>query len=220
LEYCGGAARRGMVAALSGITASGDTVDAVMSGRAVDVTASREHLRSSALIVSSLAVVAVAATFDVLAGERPDHTLSLVLVAGAVGIVRWLLRGRLRGLFSLINLAVVAQPMAHGLSDLTHTTAGLLPHSHVVPEEVSGLAVQLLIAALVAVVAGSEPIVVFVASTVLTVAAALAHKHVPETAAPVVHPARPGDEAAPTRTDESVHCRPHRGPPTLVGLTV
>jgi hypothetical protein len=211
----------GDVTASSGLTGSGDTVAAVMSRPAFGVTSSsRERLSSVALIVSSLAVVAVAATFDVLAGERPDHTLSLVLVAGAVGVVRWFLRGRLRGLFSLINLAVVAQPVAHGVGELTQSTAGLMPHSHVVPEELAGLAVQLAVAALVAVVAGSEPIAVFVASTVLTVATTLARGRVPEAVAPVVRPARPENDTIPTRADEAVHCRPHRGPPALVGLTV
>jgi hypothetical protein len=165
-------------------------------------------------------VVAVAAAFDVLAGERPDHTLSLVLVAAAVGAVRWLLRGRLRGLFSLINLAVVAQPVAHGVGELTHTTAGLLPHSHVVPEELTSLAVQIAVAALVAVVAGSEPIAVFVASTVVTVAAALARRPVPETVAPTVRPAHRERDPVSVGTDAAVQCRPHRGPPALVGLAV
>lgn len=58
----------------------------------------------AALVASSLVVIAVAAVFDVLAAARPDHTLSLVLVAAAVGAAR------LRGLFSLVNLAIVAQP--------------------------------------------------------------------------------------------------------------
>jgi hypothetical protein len=165
-------------------------------------------------------VVAVAAAFDLLADERPDHTLSLVLVAGAVGVLRWLLRGRLRGLFSLINFAVIAQPVAHGVGKLTRNTAGLLPHSHEVPEELSGLTVQIAVALLVAVVAGSEPIAVFVASTVLTVASTLARGRVPESAAPALHPAGPEDETLPVEVDDTVRCRPHRGPPALVGLTV
>jgi len=194
------------------VTGSGDTVRAV-------TTARRGRLHSAALIASALAVVVVAAGFDVLAGERPDHTLSLVLVAIAVGGLRWALRGRLRGLFTLINLAVVTQPVAHGVSEWAGGTASLLPHSHVVPEELSGLTVQVAVALLVAVVAGSEPIAVFVASTVLTVAAAVARARVPDAAAPVVLPARRERETAPDEVD-AVRCRPHRGPPALVGLAV
>lgn len=166
-------------------------------------------------------VVAVAAAFDVLAVERPHRTLSLVLVAAAVGTVRWLLRGRLRGLFSLINLAVVAQPVAHGVGELTHAPTGLVPHSHVVPpKEFSSLAVQIAVATLVAVVAGSEPIAVFVASTVVAVAAALARRPFPETSAPAVRPAPRERDPVPVGTDAAVQCRPHRGPPALVGLAV
>jgi hypothetical protein len=208
------------VTGLSGVPDSSDTVVPVTPGRAHGRTA-RTRLRphSAALIVSSLAVVGVAAAFDVLAGERPDHTLSLVLVAGAVGVVRWILRGRLRGLFSLINLAVVAQPVAHGVGELAQTTAGLLPHSHVVPEELSALAVQLVVAALVAVVAGSEPIAVFVASAVVA-AAALARTDIPDSTAPVLRPTRPESGWIPSETDTAVQCRPRRGPPALVGLAV
>lgn len=178
------------------------------------------HLGSAALVASSLLVIGVAAVFDILAGARPDHTLSLVLVAAAVGAVRWVLRGRLRGLFSLVNLAIVAQPVAHGVGELTQRTAGLLPHSHVVPEDLSALGIQLAVALLVAVVAGSEPIAVFVASTVLAVAAASARMRVPETTAGVVRPARPEHQAAPMATEDAVRCRPHLGPPVLTGLTV
>jgi hypothetical protein len=211
----------GTAPASSGLTGSGDTFGGVQPGAAIGVTSPRRRRRGSvALLASSLMVVVVAASFDVLAGERPDHTLSLVLVAAAVGLVRWLLRGRLRGLFSLINLAVVAQPVAHGVGELTHATAGLLPHSHVVSEEFSSLAVQIAVAALVAVVAGSEPIAVFVASAVVAVAAVLARRAVPVTLAPDVRPARPEREAVSVGTDATVQCRPHRGPPALVGLAV
>ena len=192
-----------------------------MPERTADVArSSRRGLSSLALIASSLTVIAVAGGFDVLAGARPDHTLSLVLVAVAVGLMRWILRGRLRGLFTVVNLAVVAQPVAHGMAELARGMAGWLPHSHVVPEELSGLAVQVSVAMLVAVVAGSEPIAVFVASTVLAVAAAIARTQVSDTAAPSVHPTRPDHEASPVGTDDRVRCRPHRGPPALGGLAV
>lgn len=178
------------------------------------------RLTTAALVASSLTVVAVAAGFDVLAGARPDHTLSLVVVAVTVGVFRWAFRGRMRGLFAAINVAVVAQPVAHGMSELAAGMPIGLPHSHVVPSEVPGLAIQASVALLVAVVAGSEPIAMFVASTVLAVAAALARARVPETAVPIVRPTRPRDDAAPTGTEDGVRCRPHRGPPVLAGLAV
>lgn len=175
---------------------------------------SRERRGSVALVVSSLVVVAVAAGFDVLAGARPDHTLSLVLTAAAVGAVRWLLRGRLRGFFSLVNLAVVAQPAAHGVGELTRFTASQLPHSHLVPEALPGLAVQVAVALLVAVVAGSEPLAVFVVSTVVAAGVALARHPVPENnPAWGVRLARTEHDAAPVDAQDAVRCRPRRGPP-------
>ncbi|MDD7967351.1 hypothetical protein [Actinomycetospora lemnae] len=172
---------------------------------------------SWALVASSLAVVAVAGTFDVLAGERPDHTLSLVLVAVAVGLLRWMLRGRLRGLFFLVNVAVVVQPVAHGVGELAQATGGLLPHSHDVPEELSGLTIQLAVALLVAVVAGSEPIVAFVATTVITAAAVVARLPVAVSTGPALLPARP-DRPRPHDDHAFTRCRPRRGPPLTVGL--
>jgi hypothetical protein len=176
-------------------------------------------VRSSALVASSLGVVAVAGAFDVLADERPDHTLSLVMVAAAVGVLRWLLRGRLRGLFFLVNIAVVVQPVAHGMGKLTQATAGMLPHSHEVPEELSGLAIQLAVALLVVVVAGSEPIATFVASAVITVAAAVARLPLAESVGPASAPTSPDRVRVPPDDDGLTRCRPRRGPPRGVGLT-
>ncbi|GAA4872274.1 hypothetical protein GCM10023203_22450 [Actinomycetospora straminea] len=175
---------------------------------------------SWALAASSLAVVAVAGTFDVLAGERPDHTLSLVLVALAVGVLRWCLRGRLRGVFFLVNVAVVAQPVAHGVGELIQATGGPLPHSHDVPEELSGLTVQLAVALLVTVVAGSEPIVAVVATTVITAAAVVARVPVAVPGGPALPPSRPDQRRPPDDGDASTRCRPRRGPPPSLGLTV
>lgn len=176
-------------------------------------------MRSLALVASSLGVVAVAGAFDVLADERPDHALSLVMVAAAVGMLRWLLRGRLRGLFFLVNIAVVVQPVAHGMGKLTQATAGMLPHSHGVPEAFSGLALQLAVALLVVVIAGSEPIAAFVASAVITVAAAVARLSLAEWAGPASTPTSPERVRVPPDDDGLTRCRPRRGPPRGVGLT-
>lgn len=161
-------------------------------------------------------MVGVAAFFDVLAGERPDHTISLVIVAGAVGLLRWAARGRLRSLFFLLNVALVAQPVAHGMNEVTQVTAGMLPHTHDVPHDLHGLAVQLAVALLVVVVAGSEPIVAFVASTVLTVAAAVSRQPVP--AGPAVAAADTVGDRVPSEGVGRVRCRPRRGPPVGPGL--
>jgi hypothetical protein len=193
--------------------------------RVVDPTRARRaagslrRARSLALVASSLGVVAVAGAFDLLADERPDHTLSLVMVATAVGVLRWLLRGRLRGLFFLVNIAVVVQPVAHGMGELTQATAGMLPHSHEVPEEFSGLAFQLAVALLVVVVAGSEPIATFVASAVITVAAAVARLPLAESAGLPPTPTAPDRVWVPPDDDGRTRCRPRRGPPREVGLT-
>ncbi|MFC5142112.1 hypothetical protein ACFPK1_28050 [Actinomycetospora rhizophila] len=170
-------------------------------------------------MTSSLAVVAVAGAFDLLAEERPENTLSLVLVAAAVGALRWLLRGRLRGMFFLVNIAMIVQPVAHGMGKVTRATAEMLPHDHVVPDELSGIALQLAVALLVVVVAGSEPIVAFVASTVLAVAAGVARLPVAETNRPASVPAGPEQARAPAVGDGLTRCRPRRGPPYPVGLT-
>jgi hypothetical protein len=197
----------------------GVTVGVVEAGRALKAAASLRSVRSAALVVSSLVVVAVAGAFDVLADERPDHTLSLVLVATAVGVLRWLLRGRLRGLFFLVNIAVVVQPVAHGMGKLTQATAGMLPHSHEVPEEFSGLALQLAVALLVVVVAGSEPIVAFVASSVFMAAVAVARLPLAESTGPALAPVSPDRVRAHSDGDGLTRCRPRRGPPRGVGLT-
>jgi hypothetical protein len=141
------------------------------------------------------------------------------MVAAAVGVLRWLLRGRLRGLFFLVNVAVVVQPVAHGMGKLTQATAEMLPHSHEVPEEFSGLALQLAVALLVVVVAGSEPIAAFVASTVVTVAVALARLPMAESTGPALASTSPDRVRVPPDDDGLTRCRPRRGPPWAVGLT-
>jgi hypothetical protein len=173
---------------------------------------------AAALVTSALGVVGVAAAFDVLAGERPHHTLSLVIVAATVGLLRWAAHGRLRGLFFLVNVALVAQPVAHGMSKVTQATAGMLPHSHDIPHDLHGIALQLAVALLVVVVAGSEPIVAFVASTVLTVAAAVSRLPVPGAADPAEVPADTDGRRIPSEGVGRTRCRPRRGPPVGAGL--
>lgn len=177
------------------------------------------RLRSLALLASAVGVVATAGAFDVLADERPDHTLSLVLVAVAVGALRWVLRGRLGGVFFLINVAVVVQPVAHGMGTLAQATGGILPPDHHVPEDLSGLTLQLAVALLVVVVAGSEPIVAFVAGTVMTVAVAVSRLPVCAATGPTPAPTSSGPLGPPGQSGAFVRCRPRRGPPQWVGRT-
>ncbi|MBP2371259.1 hypothetical protein JOF36_007032 [Pseudonocardia parietis] len=60
-----------------------------------------------------IATVGAALVVDVLAGEHPIHTLALVVLVGAVtGLRRWI-APRFRGLLSLLNATIVAQPALH-----------------------------------------------------------------------------------------------------------
>lgn len=162
-----------------------------------------------ALAVSSALVITVAGVFDVLAGHRPHHTLSLLLLAGTVGVARRLLRGRLRGFFTLVNLAVLGPPVERGLHHLTASTA----HSPVVPEHLVALSAQIVVALLVVVVAGSEPIMVFAASRVLAAAPSCTAPW----AAATPRSAAPAEvDVAATRRDVVVRCRPRRGPPVVL----
>lgn len=83
---------------------------------------------------------------------------------GVVGLIRIALRGRLQHFFVLLNITLLAQPAAHAASTLTRAAADRLPHSHVVPDGVWALGLQLAITLLVVIVAGSEPILAFVGS--------------------------------------------------------
>lgn len=126
----------------------------------------RERARSLALVASSLAVLAAAVGFDVLADERPTHTLTVALAAGIVGVLRYWVQGRMRGVFVAVNLAVIGQPAAHALSKLTHSV-DVLPHTHGWPQELSGLALHVAVALLVTTVAASEPVCTFVAARIV-----------------------------------------------------
>ncbi|WP_133824262.1 hypothetical protein [Actinomycetospora succinea] len=167
---------------------------------------------SSSRVVSVLAVVLTAGGFDLLADETLLHVLGVALVAAAVGAVRLALRGRLQSLFVVINLAVLVQPAAHALTTVTQAGAARLQHDHVVPEELTALALQLAITLLVVVVASSEPLLVAGGHAHLQLLrVVLGLPPVPSSSGP--------DRRAPAPADAVVHrvdlvrCRPHRGPP-------
>ena len=66
-----------------------------------------------AMTCAVIATVGAALVVDVLAGEHPIHTLALVVLVGAVtGLRRWI-APRFRGLLSLLNATIVAQPALH-----------------------------------------------------------------------------------------------------------
>ena len=66
-----------------------------------------------AMTCGVIATVGAALVVDVLAGEHPIHTLALVVLVGAVtGLRRWI-APRFRGLLSLLNATIVAQPALH-----------------------------------------------------------------------------------------------------------
>lgn len=110
--------------------------------------------------LSSLAVLVAAVITDVVADEPPLHTLAVALAATIVGAGRFRLRhhvrGRLQGVVVAVNLAVLSQPAVHALGELTHLGADALPHSHGVPESLSGIALHVVVALLVVAVAASE----------------------------------------------------------------
>jgi hypothetical protein len=173
----------------------------------------RDGLRPAPLRVASvLAVVLTAGGFDLLADQSLLHVLGVALVAAAVGAVRLALRGRLQSLFVVINLAVLVQPAAHALTTLSQAGAARLHHDHVVPENLTALALQLAITLLVVVVASSEP---------LLVAGRHAHLQLLRIVlglAPLPAPGEPGPRPPahadpPTHRVALVRCRPHRGPP-------
>lgn len=107
-----------------------------------------------ALVVGSLGTAAAALAVDVLSGEHPTHTLALVaVVAGIAGLGR-LLAAPYRGVLTVLNGAVVAQPALHLASKWVpsvghHPTDHALPH--LVPDGVTlgQIAITLLIVAVV-----------------------------------------------------------------------
>ena len=157
-----------------------------------------------------VAVVLTAGAFDLLAEQTLLHVLGVALVATAVGAVRLALRGRLQRLFVVINLAVLVQPAAHALTTLSQAGAARLSHDHVVPEQVSALALQLAITLLVVMVASSEPLLVAGRHAHLRLLrVVLGLPPVPAPGAP--RPPAPVRGAAPSV--DLLRCRPRRGPP-------
>lgn len=103
-----------------------------MAGRHGDGVAARRSL-----LIASVLTVLGAVVSDVATGDRPVHTVLLVLVAVLVGGVRVHMAGRHAGLFAAISGAVVAQPLVHaaskGLHPLTasgHVAGGAGPGSY------------------------------------------------------------------------------------------
>ncbi|MDD7938319.1 hypothetical protein PHK61_07800 [Actinomycetospora lutea] len=169
---------------------------------------------SSARVASVIAVVLVACGFDLLADESLLHVLGVALAAASVGVVRLALRGRLQGLFVVVNLAVLVQPAAHALTTLTQAGAARLHHEHVVPEHLTALALQLAITLLVVVVASSEPLLVAGRHAHLRLLrAALGLAPVPAPGTPRPRPPEPAARVG--RPAALLRCRPHRGPPAV-----
>ncbi|MEJ2863962.1 hypothetical protein [Actinomycetospora flava] len=173
----------------------------------------RPGIRTSSVRVASVvAVVLTAGGFDLLAEQTLLHVLGVALAAAAVGAVRLALRGRLRHLFVVINLAVLVQPAAHAITTLSQAGAARLSHHHVVPEQVSALALQLAITLLVVVVASSEPLLVtgrHAHLRLLRIVLGIAPQPAPGTP----RPPAPVEGAAPSV--DLLRCRPHRGPPAV-----
>lgn len=173
-------------------------------------------MRSFALVTSAATTVLVAVGFDVLAAEPPVHSVTLALVAVVVGVGRWRLQGRLPGLFALVNVAIVAQPAVHALNKVLHAGADALPHGHGPVEDLSTVAVHVVIALLVVAVAASEPMYGFIASTLLRALALIAADPPPaQTQGP-----RPRRVVDPRVLWWRVfqRCDGRRGPPTGRGL--
>lgn len=102
----------------------------------------------AALTGGAAITVATAVGFDVLAGERPLHTLGLAVVALVVGVLRWWAAGRDRDVLAAVSGAVVAQPALHAASKLlegpgevTASTDVLLSLTHIMIAAVAVLTV-------------------------------------------------------------------------------
>lgn len=74
------------------------------------------HRAAAAFGAATTALVAVGA--DVLGGGRPEHTVTLAVVAAAVMVVRLGMVGRNGGLFRAVSAALVAQPALHAATKL------------------------------------------------------------------------------------------------------
>ena len=165
-------------------------------------------------------MILTALVLDVLAEGSLAHAAQVGATAAAVGLLRLAAGGRLPRFFALVNVAVLAQPAVHALTQVAHTAAGELPHSHVVAEEVWAVALQVAITLLVVLVAASEPLLDVVVSTRLASLRALLAFAVVD---PPTPPARRPIPAPPPREPSEVLralCRPRRGPPRAAATEV
>ena len=192
----------------------GDNVASVVTVSARGAGASRSAQRVR--LVSVAAVVLTACGFDLLAEESPTHLAGVALVAAAVGGLRFLLRGHLAHVFTVVNLGVLVQPAAHALTEVAHAGAEQLPHTHVVPVDVWALLLQLAITLLVVLVAGSEPVLGFVVSRGLVALALLVGLAASPRTAPSARRVRVAAGHEPTEV-LFARFRPRRGPPALAG---
>lgn len=169
---------------------------------------------------SALFVVVAALGLDVLADQDLTHVLEVGALAVAVGLVRLSLRCHLPRLFVLVNVAVLAQPAIQAITGVAHSAAERLPHGHAVDDEIWAVGLQVAITLLVVLVAASEPLLDFVASTRAVSLAALLVFAVP--APPVPPVAQPAPEPPPGRPPQvaTTRCRPRRGPPRPLGIDV
>src|SRR4051794_35870943 len=101
------------------------------------------------MATGALATVFAAVVSDVIAGERPLHTLSLGLVVAVVAALRLRFGGRRSGLFVAVNAAIIVQPVVHAVAKVTPWPAGhTADPAHAVQTDVSITTVHVLVAAL------------------------------------------------------------------------
>lgn len=180
-------------------------------GHAYDAPARRPVVAATAL-----AATAVAVGSDVVAGEHPEHSLTLAAVGVLVMVLRLRLAGRHRGLFAALTAAFLAQPVLHATMTVLPVTA---EHGH----DAVGTSAHLVSAASV------TGLHLVVAATIVAAVASAEHLFVAVVVrAPlgrwlrcfdVVPPPPPSWVAAPTqsasRTYRWAHVAhvPRRGPP-------
>ena len=106
-----------------------------------------------ALAVGAASTLAAAVVSDVLAGEHPEHTLSIALIVLAVAALRLVSvrrsGSRHTGLFALVNAAVVVQPATHATSKLMSGPVQPPDALHHLPADAPITGVHLLVALLV-----------------------------------------------------------------------
>lgn len=171
-------------------------------------------------MASSLLVLAVAVAFDLAADEPPTHALTVGLVAGVVGLGRIWVNGRHRGLFVLVNLAVLGQPVLHAMEKLAHAGADMLAPGHEWPQPLTGVVVHGAVALFLVAVAASEPIVFAVAVTAMRALLRFAWTLPSPSAGSPSRPRRGlGARAKGRRRLDARHAR-RRGPPVAIPLAV